>query len=112
MVRRIWEEVPADAADVAHAAAQLGVPPVIARLLCQRGLADCDQARAFLDPCVAQLHDPFLLRDMREATTRIMRAIARQEAIAIHGDYDVDGVTSTAILRRAIASSSSRVASS
>ena len=82
--------------------AALGIPPVIARLLCQRGLSDLDEARAFLEPCIAQLHDPFLLQDMREATRRILQAIAQQEAIAIHGDYDVDGVTSTAILRRAI----------
>ena len=102
MMRRIWEDVPADADDVARSAAALGVPPVIARLLCQRGLTDLNQARAFLGPCIAQLHDPFLLQDMREATTRILRAVAQQEAIAIHGDYDVDGVTSTAILRRAI----------
>jgi single-stranded-DNA-specific exonuclease len=83
-------------------AAALQLPPVIARLLVQRGFDDLERAHAFLNPAVSQLHDPFLLQDMRRAVARILGAIARGEVIAIHGDYDVDGVTSTAILRRAI----------
>src|SRR5919205_202750 len=60
----------------------------------------CDQA--MVDRLAEQLHDPFALADMPLAVERILGAIARKERIAIHGDYDVDGVTSTVILRRAL----------
>jgi single-stranded-DNA-specific exonuclease len=102
MHRRVWEDVPADEASVRLTSSALGVHPVIARLLCQRGLTDPDDARRFLEPALEHLHDPFLLAGMREAVDRILGAVARQERIAIHGDYDVDGITSTVILRRAI----------
>ncbi len=102
MQRRVWEDVPVDAAVVREIAAAVGVPPVIARLLCQRGLSDPAEARRFLSPDLGQLHDPFLLTDMRPAVDRLLAAIARGESIAIHGDYDVDGITATVILRRAI----------
>ncbi len=102
MHRRVWEDVPADEASVQLISSALGVHPVIARLLCQRGLTDLAAARRFLEPALDQLHDPFLLAGMREAVDRLLGAIARQERIAIHGDYDVDGITSTVILRRAI----------
>jgi single-stranded-DNA-specific exonuclease len=102
MHRTVWEDVPVDAGRVQAAVAALGVPPVIARLLCQRGLDDPDEARRFLSPDLSQLHDPYLLTGVREAVERVRSAVARGESIAIHGDYDVDGVTSTAILRRAI----------
>jgi single-stranded-DNA-specific exonuclease len=102
MQRRVWEDVPADLERVSETAAALSVPLVIARLLWQRGLGDPDAARRFLNPQLSQLHDPFLLTDMRTAVDRLMGAIARKERIAIHGDYDVDGITSTVILRRAI----------
>jgi single-stranded-DNA-specific exonuclease len=94
--------VPVDGARVDAAVAALGVPPVIARLLCQRGLDEPDAARRFLAPSLSQLHDPFLLAGMRPAVDRLLGAIARREKIAIHGDYDVDGITATVILRRAI----------
>lgn len=102
MQRRIWQDVPVDEARVGGVAASLGVPPVIARLLCQRGLADPEAAQRFLAPTLSDLHDPFLLAGMRDAVDRLHGAIARRERIVIHGDYDVDGITSTVILRRAI----------
>src|SRR5205085_5160489 len=83
-------------------AAAIGVAPIVARLLCQRGLADPESATRFLNPALDQLHDPMALADMKVAVERILAAIARKERIAIHGDYDVDGVTSTVILRRAL----------
>jgi single-stranded-DNA-specific exonuclease len=70
--------------------------------LCIRGLGDLDGARRFLSPSLDDLHDPFRLADMAPAVDRILTAIARHERVAIHGDYDVDGVTSTVILRRAL----------
>ena len=81
---------------------ELDISPVTARLLCIRGVGDADLARRFLNPSLSDLHDPFRLAGMREAIERILGAIARKERIAIHGDYDVDGVTSTVILRRAL----------
>ena len=76
--------------------------PTVARLLCLRGFADPDLARQFLHPSLDQLHDPFKLTDMTAAVQRLEQAIGRRERIAIHGDYDVDGITSTVILRRAL----------
>ena len=97
-----WDSLPCDDDAAARLAAALSVPPIVARLLCQRGLGDPDLAARFLHPSLEHLHDPLMLADMGVAVDRIMAAIARQERIAIHGDYDVDGITSTVILRRAL----------
>jgi single-stranded-DNA-specific exonuclease len=99
---RIWEARRCDEAHADIVARELGVSPVTARLLCIRGLGDLDGARRFLSPSLDDLHDPFRLADMTVAVDRILAAIARHERVAIHGDYDVDGVTSTVILRRAL----------
>ena len=99
---RIWAAKPCDEGRVDALARDLGVSPVAARLLCIRGLDDADRARRFLSPSLKDLHDPFRLTDMAPAVERILAAIAQGERIAIHGDYDVDGVTSTVILRRAL----------
>ena len=98
----IWQSQDCDEAAAVRLAAALNIEPAVARLLCQRGLDDAELAHRFLNPALEHLHDPMLLADMRVAVDRIMGAIARQERIAIHGDYDVDGVTSTVILRRAL----------
>jgi len=99
---RIWATQPCDEAAVTRLVTDLGVSPVTARLLTIRGLLDPDAARRFLSPSLDDLHDPFGMADMLVAVARIERAIAGHERIAIHGDYDVDGVTSTVILRRAL----------
>ena len=97
-----WQTIACNDAAATNLAAALGIAPIVARLLCQRGLSDPEQASRFLHPSLDQLHDPFALADMRVAVDRILAAIARREKIAIHGDYDVDGITSTVILRRAL----------
>ena len=99
---RIWSSLSCDDAAVQQLSTELGVSPVTARLLCIRGLGDLEQARRFLSPSLDDLHDPFALTGMHPAVDRILGAIDRRERIAIHGDYDVDGVTSTVILRRAL----------
>ena len=99
---RIWEDYVCDADAAARLAAELQISPITARLLCQRGFSDPDEARRFLSPSLSDLHDPFTLKDMAAVVERVLGAIARKERIAIHGDYDVDGVTSTVILRRAL----------
>jgi single-stranded-DNA-specific exonuclease len=99
---RIWESQNCDEGVVARLAAELRISPVTARLLCIRGLDEPGVAQRFLSPSLADLHDPLLLADMAVAVDRILIAVAARERIAIHGDYDVDGVTSTVILRRAL----------
>jgi single-stranded-DNA-specific exonuclease len=99
---RIWESLRCDDAVVAQLSHELRVSPVTARLLSIRGLEDPLSARRFLFPSLDDLLDPNRLTDLPAAVDRILRAIANKERIAIHGDYDVDGVTSTVILRRAL----------
>ena len=102
MTSRIWQSVSCDEARIEGLVSSLGISPTTARLLCIRGLDDPEVAGRFLSPSLEHLHDPFLLADMRIGIERILAAIERKERIAIHGDYDVDGVTSTVILRRAL----------
>jgi single-stranded-DNA-specific exonuclease len=79
-------------------AGELGVPYAFAMLLVLRGLTNAASCRPFLDPSLADLHDPWLLKDLREAVDRITRAAKSGERILILGDYDVDGVTATFLL--------------
>lgn len=79
---------------------ELGVHPIIAQLLINREITDIQEARMFLAADHTGLHDPFLLKDMDKAVERIRRAQANNETVLIFGDYDVDGVTSSAFLRR------------
>ena len=81
---------------------ELRVHPLTARLLCNRGLTTPAEAEAFLRPALSQLLDPFGLPDMDKAAHRIKDALDNQETIFIYGDYDVDGVTSTAVYVRAL----------
>src|SRR3989475_4344600 len=102
MISPRWDLQPCDDPASERLAAVLGIAPIVARFVCQRGLGDREIAQRFLNPSLDQLHDPLLLAGMRVAVDRIMAAIERKERIAIHGDYDVDGITSTVILRRAL----------
>ncbi len=97
-----WQFVKSDPIQALALAESLAIPGPIATVLCARGLADADDALTFLNPSLAGLHDPMLLRDMDRALTRLKQAIANGEKIEIHGDYDVDGTTSTVILKTAI----------
>jgi len=97
-----WELQPCDEDATASLAAALNIDIAVARLLCQRGFSDPERAGRFLNPSLDHLHDPMLLAGMDVAVERIMAALARKERIGIHGDYDVDGITSTVILRRAL----------
>src|SRR3981081_2162094 len=97
-----WDALSCDDAAATALAAALGIAPVVAKILCKRGLSDPELAGRFLKPSLDHLHDPMRLADMGVAVDRLLAAIAAKERIAIHGDYDVDGVTSTVILRRAL----------
>jgi single-stranded-DNA-specific exonuclease len=98
----IWNHLPCDDTAAATLAAELKIHPTVARLLCLRGLGNPEHANHFLNPSLDHLHDPFKLADMAPAVRRLEEAIGRRERIAIHGDYDVDGITSTVILRRTL----------
>jgi single-stranded-DNA-specific exonuclease len=98
----LWNHLPCNDEDAKALGSALNLHPAVARLLCMRGLGDPDVARRFLHPTMDDLHDPYLLADMGKAVERIERALVAKQRIAIHGDYDVDGITSTVILRRAL----------
>jgi single-stranded-DNA-specific exonuclease len=98
----IWQSHVCDDTRADAFARELRVSPVIARLLAIRGITDLDDAARFLRPSLDHLLDPMGLADMDRAVDRLERAIATGERIAVHGDYDVDGITSTVILRRAL----------
>lgn len=100
--RLIWDHPDVDERRVEGLTAALDIDPVIARLLVLRGVATAGEAGRFLHPCIDHLHDPFGLADLPLAVDRLQRAVEQRERIAVHGDYDVDGVTSTVILRRAL----------
>ena len=75
-----------------------GVPPLCAVVLCARGLDTPEKAGEFLANGPELLHDPFLMRDMDRAAVCISQAVERGDTIAVYGDYDVDGITSTCLL--------------
>lgn len=83
-------------------AASLGVVPPLAQVLINRGYRDPESALAFLNPQLRHLRDPFELVHMSAAVERVRAAIEKQERIVIYGDYDVDGVTSSALLLRVL----------
>lgn len=96
-----WAVAPWSADDEAKAkdlAANLNLPPLVARLLVQRGFDDTEAAERFLRGGVEHFHDPYLLLGMEAAVARIKRAAASNEKIRIYGDYDADGVSSTSLL--------------
>ncbi len=75
-----------------------GVPGLVAATLCARGMTDLAEARSLLSSGPDHLQDPFLMKDMDLAVARISRALRNGEKIAVYGDYDVDGITSTCLL--------------
>ncbi|HJS24794.1 MAG TPA: single-stranded-DNA-specific exonuclease RecJ [Pyrinomonadaceae bacterium] len=91
-----------DAERAASLARVLGVSPILAALLINRGYADERAARVFLSPTYDQLHEPYAMLGMREAVARLRRAVETGEKVLIYGDYDVDGTTGTAVLLRAL----------
>ncbi|MGH9535744.1 MAG: single-stranded-DNA-specific exonuclease RecJ [Terriglobales bacterium] len=97
--------------DAQAAARDFGVGPLLARVLAARGWRDPDAVRAFLAPNWAQLHSPWGMAGMEAAAARIGAALAASEPIFIHGDYDADGLTSTALLQAALQRLGGRVAS-
>ncbi|MEQ9411321.1 MAG: single-stranded-DNA-specific exonuclease RecJ [Fuerstiella sp.] len=95
---RKWSFHPHDEKAISHLSGALKVSPLVAQVLLARGYATPEAARLYLQPKLANLHDPTLLPGVNEAADRIVDAIRNHRRITIYGDYDVDGVTSTALL--------------
>jgi single-stranded-DNA-specific exonuclease len=94
-----WNQKPKPAPEkVKTLVSQLNVEELIAMLLVQRGIETFDQARQFFRPTLEDLHDPYLMKDMDKAVTRIETAIGNGENILIFGDYDVDGTTAVSLV--------------
>lgn len=99
---KIWRLLPHDRQAVESLARTLRLSPVVAQLLLNRGVANPEQARRFLDAPLSGLHPPELLPGVGEASGRILEAIAAGRKICVYGDYDVDGVSGSAILLKVL----------
>ncbi|MDE3084925.1 MAG: DHH family phosphoesterase, partial [Verrucomicrobiota bacterium] len=93
-----WHHIPLPVDEIDALSRSAGVSPVLAELLLRAGHRDGPAASRFLRPTLAELGDPFLLKNLEAAATRLREALLRREDIVVLGDYDVDGVTSTALL--------------
>lgn len=87
-----------DVAVVKQLAGVLGISEALANLLVQRDITTIGEAKAFFEPDLGYLHDPFLMKDMNIAVERISTAVKRNEKILVYGDYDVDGTTAVALV--------------
>lgn len=95
---REWIVRDTDTNSVTQYAKRLGVTPLVARILLARGLDDASHASRFLNASLAQMPDPAQIADIERAATRLLDAIRGEQTVTIYGDYDVDGVTSSAVL--------------
>ena len=96
--RKVWQAFPERLDLVQQMSFHHGLPPLIARLLLNRGLADPEEILAFLDPGRERLASPFDLPDLDVAAARLARAVRRSEPLVVYGDYDADGLTAASLL--------------
>jgi single-stranded-DNA-specific exonuclease len=97
-MRKIWLCKEVDSAVIATLSTSLGVSSSIAALLAGRGILSAEEGQSFLTPSFSAMHDPRLLMGMDSAVDRILKARSNSETICVYGDYDVDGISSTALL--------------
>ncbi|MFL5339137.1 MAG: single-stranded-DNA-specific exonuclease RecJ [Gemmataceae bacterium] len=97
-VTKVWHLLPHDSVAIERLSAKLRASPVVAQLLLNRGFTEADQARRFLDAPLSGLHAPERLPGVLNAIEQLLPLIAAKEPICVYGDYDVDGITGTAIL--------------
>jgi len=93
-----WEIREVDEALVDQLVRELEVDRLVAKLLVLRGIKTSEEARNFLYPTRKILRSPFLMKDMDKATEILLRARDNRDKVVVHGDYDVDGITGTAVL--------------
>ena len=100
-----WNYLPisTDQIEASHQLAQdLGISPILGRLLIERGITDVSSARKFFRPQLPDLIDPFLMKDMDVAVDRLNKALGKKERILVYGDYDVDGTTAVSLVYKFI----------
>ncbi len=97
-MRKIWQIREEDLASEKRLIEAISVSPIIAQLLINRDIRTVKDAEFFLNPSLLNLYDPFLMKSMKQAVSRIKRAIRNKEKILVYGDYDVDGISATALL--------------
>lgn len=95
---KVWKTIPCDGPLAIQLASTLDLPLPVAEILMGLGYRDLSDIDLFLNPRLSALSDPFLLPDMEPAARRLQQAILADESIAVYGDYDVDGIVSTALL--------------
>lgn len=103
MEKKLWKIATSISSDAENLAKALGISPLLAQLLLNRGISAPEKAEKFLIPDLKQLHDPFLFREMERAVQRLRQAIEGQEYVLVYGDYDVDGITSISLMVRVLA---------
>ncbi len=101
-MRKKWIVRESKAFDVEKFAAETGISELTAKILCNRGIKDAQAVKNFMEPENAPFNAPFLMLGMREAVDRIKIALANREKICIYGDYDVDGMSASAIMIRTL----------
>ena len=110
-MRKKWVVRESNGAAVREMAQALNVSFLTAKVLYHRGIRDAQSAKNFLEPEAAPFHDPFAMKGMQSAVERIARAIDEKESVCVYGDYDVDGMSASAILIRALRKLGGRVQS-
>lgn len=100
--RARWRIPQCDSSQESRLINELGISPLLARVLVARGITEPKEAEEFLNPRLEYLHDPYLLPDCAQAVQEIMLAKEKKERIFVHGDYDVDGISSAAIWARSL----------
>ncbi len=102
--KRIWRYSQPEEETCRHIGQKFSLEPAVAAVLCNRGIRDDHKVERFLHGGLDALYDPFLLKDAEKAVDRILKAAARDEKVAIYGDFDVDGLTSMHVLGRFLSS--------
>ncbi|TMI74180.1 MAG: single-stranded-DNA-specific exonuclease RecJ [Bacteroidetes bacterium] len=97
-MQKRWKILDAEPTKINALQESLKIHPVICKILVERGIETYDTARNFFRPSLADLHDPWLMKDMDKAVARILAAIDNKEKILVFGDYDVDGTTAVACM--------------
>ncbi|PKN33603.1 MAG: single-stranded-DNA-specific exonuclease RecJ, partial [Deltaproteobacteria bacterium HGW-Deltaproteobacteria-19] len=77
---------------------EFGLSPIVSQILTSRDILEIDDAKRFLSPSLTDLHNPYLMKDMRKGVNRLIKAFRNRESIVIYGDYDADGITSVVLL--------------
>lgn len=98
MKEKRWRIRNVDKEKAAKLIQELKIHPVLCSILVQRGIETYEQAKSYFRPQLADLHDPFLMKDMEKAVNRILSAFSTREKILVFGDYDVDGTTAVACM--------------